>query len=137
LSATGGGGGSSWAPSGTTGIATGIPPSVTIGYQPPLTLTTTTSTVQILTGAQFSVTGQDSSGAAVDVSASVVLTISPDGTCVGTVCTPNDAGPHAVTATLRNLTAQSTFDAVSPPAPVPTVELSGSSVRAGGSVTIS
>ena len=131
LSATGGGGGSTWVPNGTTGIATGLPPSVTISYQPPLTLTTTSSTVQISTGLQFSVTGQDSSGAAVDVSASAVLMISPDGTCVGTVCTPNDAGQHTVTATLRNLTARSTFDAVSTPAPVPTPLITTASLPDG------
>jgi Glycine rich protein/Putative Ig domain len=135
MAGAGGGGGSSYAPGGTSGTAAGLPSSVTITYQPPVILTTTTGTVQVNTGAQFVLTGQDATGASVDASASAVLTISPDGSCSATTCTPADVGPHVVTATLRDLTAEATLTATA--VPVPAVQLSTPSVQAGGSLTIS
>jgi hypothetical protein len=137
IGGAGGGGGSSYAPDGTVGTAPDVPASVTISYQPPIVLTTTTSTIPVSTGAQFVLTGQDATGASVDVSASAVLTISPDGSCSGTTCIPADPGPHTVTATLRDLTALAslTATAASTP-PMPEVLLSSSSVQAGGSLTV-
>jgi LPXTG-motif cell wall-anchored protein len=135
IAGSGGGGGSSSAPGGTVGTAAGVPSSVTITYQPPIILTTTTGTVQVGTGAQFVLTGQDATGASVDASALAALTISPDGSCSATTCTPTDVGPHVVTATLRDLTAQATVTATA--VPVPAVQLSTPSVQAGGSLTIS
>jgi LPXTG-motif cell wall-anchored protein len=135
IAGAGGGGGSSYAPGGTVGTAAGLPASVTITYQPPIALSTATSTVQVSTGAQFVLTGQDAIGAPVDASASAVLTISPDGSCSANSCTPADPGPHVVTVTLRTLTAQANLTATS--APVPEVQLSTPSVQAGDSLTIS
>jgi hypothetical protein len=130
----GGAGGSSYAPGGTTGVASAVPASITLVYQPPVALTTVTGTVTVGTDVQFVLTGQDATGSPVDASASAMLGITPDGSCAGDVCTPADPGPHTVTATLRDLTSQTTFTAVA--VPVPTVQLSTSSITAGGSITI-
>jgi LPXTG-motif cell wall-anchored protein len=130
----GGAGGSSYAPGGSTGVATAVPASITLVYQPPITLTAATSSVTVDTEAQFVLTGQDSTGAPVDVSTSATLAITPDGSCTGDVCSPTDPGVHTVTATLRDLTTQTTFTATA--VPDPTIQLSRGTVVAGGSITI-
>ncbi|MGV8911212.1 MAG: Ig domain-containing protein [Rhodoglobus sp.] len=110
--ASGGGGGSSLAPGGTTSIAAPQSPSVTVAYQPPIVLTAVSSTVEVMTGAEFILTARDAADEAVDASTYTALTIAPDGSCTGSVCTPVTTGEHVVTATIRDLTAQVTLMAI-------------------------
>ena len=107
----GGGGGSSFAPGGTTGIAAPQAASIVISYQPSLTLVNVTGTVAISTAARFTVMSGDVAGAPVDVSAAAVLSISPDGSCVASTCIPAKAGPHVVTAVIRDLVAHTALSA--------------------------
>jgi len=69
----------------------------------------------------FRIEGADAYGNAVPVT-DAKLAISPDGSCTGTTCTAETAGPHTVTATLDGVQAEAQLEVT--PGPLASLELS-------------
>jgi hypothetical protein len=125
----GGGGGTSHADqSGTDVSLTGLSDRalgenglVQISYEPsgPVTqigLSPDPGSVSAGTAQAYTVTGYDDGGASVaDVGSQSTLSISPDGTCGSTTCTPATGGPHVVTAQDGALTATASLDVTQQP----------------------
>jgi hypothetical protein len=79
-------------------------------------ITPGSATVDLGASASYTVTGYDEDGDSLgDLTSSATLSIAPDGSCTGAVCTPAKAGPHAVTATLDGLEATATLVATQAP----------------------
>jgi hypothetical protein len=126
--AGGGGGGSSYADSSGTSVdLTGLSSRgaraqglAQLTYQPgplaQISLSPAVAPGSVGTGRVFTVTAYDAGGASVaDVTADAILSITPDGTCAGSTCTPSAPGPHTVQATYGALTAIASLHATAPP----------------------
>lgn len=106
----GGGGGSSFAPGGMTGIAASVdvPPSVTVSWREPVTLSVTASPSSVTAGGFTTVSASVSSAdlAATDVTGQTVFTVSPNtaGTCTGNTCTLSSPGTATITGTWHGAT---------------------------------
>jgi LPXTG-motif cell wall-anchored protein len=74
-------------------------------------ITPSSGTVDLGDAEAYTVEAFDGDGESLgDLTSSVTFTIAPDGSCVGAVCTPTEAGVHTVTATLDGLTATASLD---------------------------
>ena len=128
--AGGGGGGSSYADGSGTGVSLGGLSDRSVGdnglvqisYVPsgPVTqirLSPDSSSVGAGSARAYVVTGYNADGASVaDVGGSSTLSISPDGSCTATACTPAVGGPHVVTAQDGGLTATASLRVTQAPA---------------------
>jgi hypothetical protein len=68
-----------------------------------------------------------------DVSASMVLTVSPDGTCAANTCSASVTGLHAVAATLSGQSATATLTVIAGPVATLTLSPASATIDAGGS----
>lgn len=95
---------------------------VQISFDPPRPITQIAispdpGSVSAGTGQDYAVIGYNADGASLsDVSGESTLSISPDGTCTATTCTPAEGGPHVVSAQDGALTATASLDVTTKPA---------------------
>jgi hypothetical protein len=120
---------------GKTGSAT---LSVVPGPVDHLAVSSLPTSVEIASPATISVTGFDAYGNSLgDVTTASTLSIGPDGSCSGNLCTPRALGAHTITATYGGKTATGSLTAVDTHAPTATLTRPTAAQVLGSSAVVS